>query len=170
MCPQGVKYLQEHGIPVFRFPESAAKAFGALYRYSQWLNRQHLASFKLSHDTKAAQGIIADALASGKTYLGELEGSDLLKHYGFDILPNRLSTSAEEATEIASAIGYPVVMKIFSPDIIHKSDAGGVLVGLEDDAAIRTGFEQIMANARAFKADADIKGILVQKMAPKGRR
>ncbi len=165
---QGAKYLQEKGIPVFRFPESGAKAMGALYRYAQWLNRQFLAPFKLTHDTAAAQEIIADALAAGKTYLGELEGLDLLKHYGFETLPNKLATSADQAAGIAADIGYPVVMKIFSPDIIHKSDAGGVLVGLEDDAAVKTGFEQIMANAREFKADADITGILVQKMASEG--
>lgn len=165
---KGAKYLQEKGIPVFRFPESGAKAMGALYRYAQWLNRQFLAPFKLDHDTEAAQKIIDDALANGKTYLGELEGLDLLKYYGFDILPNKLATSADQATQIASDIGYPVVMKIFSPDIIHKSDAGGVLVGLEDDAAVKAGYDQIMANARAFKADADITGILVQKMAPEG--
>lgn len=165
---QGAKYLQEKGIPVFRFPESGAKAMGALYRYSQWLNRQFLAPFKLSHDTTAAQKIIDDALANGKTYLGELEGLDLLKHYGFDVLPNQLATSVDQAAEMAAGIGYPVVMKIFSPDIIHKSDAGGVLVGLEDDAAVKAGYEQIMANAHAFKVDADIKGILVQKMASKG--
>ena len=63
----GVKYLQENGIPVFQFPESAAKAFGALYRYSQWLNRQSLAPFTLNHDIDRARGMIADCIAAGKT-------------------------------------------------------------------------------------------------------
>jgi acetyltransferase len=94
----GVKYLQEHGIPVFRFPENAAKAFGALYRYSNWLNRQHLAQFDLNYDRDCADKMIADCLSRKITRLGELEGTQLLKCYGFDVLPVRLATTEEERT------------------------------------------------------------------------
>ncbi|NNF98848.1 MAG: CoA-binding protein [Desulfobacteraceae bacterium] len=164
----GVKYLQEHGIPVFKFPENAAKAFGAIYQYSQWLNRQHMAQFKLDYDTEKASAIIEACLSEGKTRLGELDGLELLKCYGFKILPTTLATKADEATAIAEKMGYPVVMKIVSPDILHKSDAGGVMIKLKNQAAVKDAFETIMKNAAAYDPDADIKGVLVQKMADPG--
>ncbi len=164
----GVKYLQERGYPVYRFPEQAAKAFGALYKYSQWLNRQHLAQFDLTHDREQAAGIIRDCLAEGKTHLGELEGNEVLRAYGFNVLPTKLATGDEEAAEIAREIGFPVVMKISSGQILHKSDAGGVRLGLGDTEAVKTAFNEIIKSAKAFKPDAVIDGVLVQKMAPKG--
>jgi len=164
----GVKYLQANGIPVFRFPENAAKAFGALYRYSQWLNRQVLAEFSFQHDAAAAEKIIADCLQRGQTYLGELDGLNLLKAYGFNTLPTHLAETGDQAIQIAGEIGYPVVMKIVSPQIVHKSDAGGVKVGLNSDQAVAEAFETIVANAGRFDPGAEITGVLVQKMAPRG--
>ncbi len=164
----GVKYLQERGIPVYKFPENAAKAFGALYRYSKWLNRQHLAQYHLSFDQERAAGIIRDCLERGKTRLGELEGIGILESYGFKVLPTRLAASAEEAAVIGAEIGFPVVMKIVSEQILHKSDAGGVIVGIENADAARQAYETILARARGYKPDAVIDGVLVQKMAPSG--
>jgi acetyltransferase len=165
----GVKYLQEQGYPVYRFPENAAKAFGAIYRYSRWLNRQHLAQFQFTHDTARAREIVQGCLAAGKTAIGELEGTELLKCYGFDVLPTVLARSAEEAVARAEAMGYPVVMKIVSPQILHKSEAGGVRVGIADAAGVREAFDGIVAGARAYNPEADIQGVLVVKMAPKGQ-
>lgn len=165
----GVQYLQEHGVPVYRFPEHAAKAFGAIYRYSKWLNRQELARFRLKHDAAGARDIIQSCLAAGKHYLGELEGTELLRCYGFNVLPTRLAKSADEAVHEADAMGYPVVMKIVSPQIVHKSDAGGVRIQLKDASAVRTAYDEIMANVVAYNPEAHIDGILVQKMAPKGQ-
>jgi acetyltransferase len=164
----GVKYLQSHGYPVFRFPENAAKAFGALYRHFRWLSRRHLEQYRFKHDTEAAAGIIRDALAAGKTYLGELEGNRILQAYGFSVLPTRLAADGAEAAKIAGEIGYPVVMKIVSPDIVHKSDAGGVVVGIETEEQVRESFAGIVSAARSYKSDAVIDGVLVQKMAPPG--
>jgi acetyltransferase len=165
----GVKYLQENGVPVYRFPEGAAKAFGAIYRYSKWLNHQDLAPFNVKHDKAAARQIIEESLAAGKTYLGELEGTRLLQCYGFNVLPTVLATTADEAVAQANQMGYPVVAKIVSPQIIHKSDAGGVKINLADAAAVANAFETIIANAKAYNAQAQIDGVLVQKMAPKGQ-
>jgi acetyltransferase len=165
----GVKYLQEHGVPVYRFPENAAKAFGALYRYSKWLNRRELAPYELKQNRQCGREIIETCLSEGKSYIGELEGTRLLACYGFDVLPTELATTAEEAVKLAGEIGYPVVMKIVSPQIIHKSDAGGVKVNLADAGSVRQAFEQIVQSAGDFDPDARIDGVLVQKMAPKGR-
>jgi len=164
----GVKYLQENGIPVYRFPENAAKAFSALYQYSKWLNRQILAPFKLTHDTQHAKEIIQKCLDEGKTYLGELDGLALLKCYGFNTLPTHLATNSQEAIDIAKDMGFPVAMKIVSPQIIHKTDAGGVRVGIEDPEGVKTAFDLIVNNAKAFKEDAEVKGVIVQKMASEG--
>ena len=164
----GVNYLQKHGYPVFRFPENAAKALSALYRYSKWLNRPYLAQFELKHNSKKAAKIIADAMEAGKNHLGELEGNEILKCYGFNTLPTILAKTDKEAVEIAEKITLPVAMKIVSPQIIHKSDAGGVLIGLETAKEVKDGFNQIVESAKKFDPNADITGVLVQKMAPKG--
>jgi len=164
----GVKYLQGHGIPVFRFPENAAKAFGALYRYSNWLNRQHLALFAFDHEKEQAAGIIAENLSRGNTRLGELEGAKLLRCYGFKVLPAGLAKSAETAAELAAEINFPVVLKIVSPDILHKSDAGGVVVGLDTKERVTAAYHQIIERAGRFNPKAAIEGVLVQKLAPEG--
>jgi len=165
----GVKLLQENRIPVYPFPENAAKAMGALYKSQQWVTRQHLAQFEFSHDHERATRIIEQCLAEGRHYLGELEGTELLNCYGFKSLPTYLAKGKDEAVAIANKIGFPVVMKIVSPHILHKSDAGGVKVGLENKEDVEKSFMDIVENARDYRADADIKGVLVQKMAPKGQ-
>ncbi|QTA80899.1 CoA-binding domain-containing protein [Desulfonema limicola] len=165
----GVKHLQENGIPVFRFPENAARAFGTLYKYSQWLNRQFLAPFDFHHDVDTAKQIIADCIKQGKTQIGELDGLNILKCYGFNTLPTELSTTRDEAAETAKKIGFPVVMKIVSPQILHKSDAGGVKIGLQNPDDVRTGFDSIVQGAKQYSADAEIQGVLIQKMASPGR-
>jgi acetyl coenzyme A synthetase (ADP forming)-like protein len=165
---QGVQFLQEHGIPVFKFPENAAKAFGALYRYSNWLNRQHLAQYNLKFDRERAAAIIQDCLARGKTRIGELDGIGILESYGFKVLPTRLATTSEEAAAIAAEMGLPVVMKIVSEQILHKSDAGGVIVGVTSPAEAKQAFDTIVTRARGYKPEAQIEGVLVQKMASAG--
>jgi acetyltransferase len=164
----GMRYLQDHGIPVYKFPENAAKAFGALYRYSQWLNRRHLAQYDLKFDPERADKIIKGCLARGKTLLSELDGLGVLESYGFKVLPTELAKSGEEAAAIAKKMGYPVVMKIISEQILHKSDAGGVIVGVANIGQAKKGYEAIVTGARAYRADAVIEGVLVQKMASPG--
>jgi acetyltransferase len=164
----GVKYLQEHGYPVYKFPEDAAKALGALYKYSHWLNREHLPPFRLSHDRDRASKMIQDCLAAGKTRLGEMDGLALLECYGFSTLPTKLAKDEAGAALIAALIGFPVVMKIVSPQILHKSDAGGVVVGVKNAEEAQKAFARIMANAAKYDPQATLEGVLIQKMAPSG--
>jgi len=165
----GVKHLQENNIPVFKFPESAARALGKLYIATRWLNRQRLAQFELKHDKECAAGIIKSCLEKGQTYLGEFEGLDLLKCYGFHTLPTRLAENESQAVAMAKEMGYPVVMKIVSSQIIHKSDAGGVMVGLKDENEVRAAFPKIIENAKNYNPDAEIDGVLIQEVAASGR-
>ena len=165
---QGVQFLQESGIPVFRFPEDMAKAYGVLYKYSNWLNRQHVAHFTFDHDRETADRIIKDCLAKGKTRIGELEGTAILKCYGFNVLSTFLAGSEDEAVQLAEKIGFPVVMKISSQQILHKSDADGVRVGIKNPEETRIAFREITASARAYDANAVIDGVIVQQLAPAG--
>ena len=165
----GVKLLQKHKIPVYQFPESAARSLGALRQGMKWLFRKILPQFRLEYDTVRAKKIIDRYLKEGRLVLGELDGNEILRCYGFNTLPMALSKNKIEACKIADEIGYPVVMKIVSPDILHKTDAGGVVVGLEDSKGVEEAFETIMEKAKAYNPDAQIEGVLIQKLAPKGK-
>ncbi|MBF0224083.1 MAG: acetate--CoA ligase family protein [Desulfobacterales bacterium] len=164
----GVKYLQKHGIPVYQFPENAARAMGALYTATKWLTRQKLAQFELTHDVEKAKEIIRTCLSEGRRHLGELYGTEILKCYGFKVLPTILAKNENEAAEIAEKIGYPVVLKIMSAQILHKSDAGGVKVGLRNADEVKFSFKEIIQNAKNYNPDARIDGVLVLKMAIPG--
>ncbi len=165
----GVKHLQENQVPVYRFPEDAARAMGKLYDATQWLGRQILPEYDLTFNVKRATEIVDHCLAEGKTVLGEDDGKELLSCYGFDIPAMKIADSVSEAGDIAEKIGFPVVMKIVSPQILHKSDAGGVQVGLKTREAVETAFAEIMKSSKLYKPDAKIHGVLVQKMAPPGQ-
>ncbi len=164
----GVHYLQEHGYPVFKFPENAAKALGALYKFNSWLHREIYEDIEIDYNKELVDQIIEGHISKGELRLGELECRDILNSYGFTTLPMELANSPEEALAIAQRIGFPVVLKIVSPDILHKSDAKGVLINLESPQDVSQGFETIIKNARSYNPDANIKGVLVQKMADKG--
>ena len=104
----------------------------------------------------------------GRNFLYEHEAKKLFAMYDMPVTQIHVAETEDEAVEAAERIGYPIVLKIVSPQILHKSDAGGVIVGVEDEQGIRDGFNKIIKNAKAYKADAEITGILVQEMAPKG--
>ena len=112
--------------------------------------------------------MIRRCLAAGRTRLGELDGLELLKCYGFSTLPTKLAKDEEEAAKIAEEIGLPVVMKIVSPQILHKSDAGGVVVGIKTMEEAKKAFSRIIANAKDYDPEAVLEGVLVQKMAAPG--
>ena len=165
----GVRHLQENYVPVYRFPEDAARALGKLYEATRWLGRQILPEYDLKFNEKRATEIVDETLAAGKTVLGEEDGQELLACYGFDIPAMKIAETPAQAVAIAEEIGLPVVMKIVSPQILHKSDAGGVKVGLKTPDVVESAFTEIMNACRQYKPDADIKGVLVQKMVPPGQ-
>ena len=164
---KGVEILEQNGIPHYLFPEGAARAMGALYHYSQWLRRQHLKEFELQVDHKRAAEIIKQALDTDCLYLGEVEGNEILKAYGFPVLPSRLATTSEEA---ASAVGEfgSCAMKVVSPQIVHKSDVGGVRIGVDTASDAVKAFDEIVESARKNIPDAQIKGVFIQQMAENG--
>ncbi|MEX2684690.1 MAG: acetate--CoA ligase family protein [Candidatus Sigynarchaeota archaeon] len=112
--------------------------------------------------------VINRAVESGREVLNEAESKKILALAGIPVTKLELAKTAEEAERLAEAIGFPVVMKIQSPDIIHKSDAGGVKLNLRDSKDVRNAFSEITANALKYKSNARIDGVVVQEMAPEG--
>ena len=118
--------------------------------------------------SETVKKIIKAALDENRTSLMEHESKDIIAAYGIESASYGIAKTADEAVNIAQKIGYPIVCKIVSPDIIHKTDAGGIQLNLKTDADVKKAYDEIMKNAKAYKADATILGINVQKMAPEG--
>lgn len=114
------------------------------------------------------ESVIAQARSEGRTLLNEVEAKSLLKDAGVSVANTTLATNAAEAQAQAEAAGYPVVLKVVSPDIAHKSDVGGVKLNLKDKAAVAAAYDEILANSKKAVANARIAGVAVQHMAPQG--
>lgn len=112
--------------------------------------------------------VLAEARAEGRTLLDEVEAKSILRDAGIPATAATLARSRDEAQSQAEAMGYPVVLKVVSPDIAHKSDVGGVKLNLADRAAVGQAFDEIMANAKKAEPNAHIKGVSVQQMAKQG--
>jgi 4-hydroxybutyrate---CoA ligase (ADP-forming) len=166
---QNKEILSEGGIPHFTYAESAIQTLEAMYRFSDWIRVPGGRIKVFDADKKRVREVFDNVRKSGRRNLVEEEGYEVLGAYGFTTPKTILANSAEQAVTASNNIGYPVVMKIASPDIIHKSDAAGVKVGLANDEQVRMAFNAIMQNAKRYKPDANIKGIIVQEMVRSGK-
>ncbi|HET9012459.1 MAG TPA: acetate--CoA ligase family protein, partial [Gemmatimonadaceae bacterium] len=166
--PQGKAELNKAGVPSYVFPESAARALGALARYGEILTRPSRAVPPLFAERERAAPIIERAAAAGAAKLSELEALELVRAYGIRTVDSALAVDADCAVRCAEALGYPVVLKIVSPQVSHKSDVGGVRVGLRDAAAVRAAHAEMLAAVRRGVPDAEVAGVLVQRMVPDG--
>jgi acetyltransferase len=164
-----MSWLVEHGIPAYPAPDIAVNAIAALREYAR-LKATIAGPIEMcdtsNHD--AAMEIINKARAEVRDSLTEIEAKQVFAMYGLPVTSTSLSTTEDEAVALANKIGFPIVMKIVSPDILHKSDAGGVKVNIKDEKSVREAFRTILTNAKAYKADARIHGIAIQEMAPWG--
>ena len=115
---------------------------------------------------EAISKIFEDARAEGRNFLFEHETKNLCSMYGLPVTRFVVSTTEDEAVEAARELGFPVVLKIVSPQVLHKSDAGGVLIDIKDEDGVRAGYNRILENVKAKVPGAKITGILVQEMAP----
>jgi acetyl coenzyme A synthetase (ADP forming)-like protein len=122
-----------------------------------------------TRDKGAVSEVLEAVRADGRSALSAPEAKRVCDAYGIDVPGEGLATSAEEAVALADEIGYPVVLKIVSPDILHKTEANGVLVGVASADDVAAGYDKIVDNARAYKGDADITGVQVQQMLPEGQ-
>jgi acetyltransferase len=166
---EALHLLNQHRIPNYPFPERAVQALAAMARYRKWQQQPAPDYVSFEVDKGRVRKLFDEVRASGRVELGEIEAREVMEAYGMRLPQSRLARSPDEAAQIASEIGYPVVMKISSPDILHKSDIGGVKVGVADAASVRDNYELIEYRARKYSPDARIWGVLVQEMVRKGR-
>ncbi|MGD8552436.1 MAG: acetate--CoA ligase family protein [Anaerolineales bacterium] len=164
----GTKVLEKHNVPNFSFPERAAMVFQGMSHYRQ--NKEKpLPEYKsFDVDKQTVAQIIDEVLSEGRVSIGDAEARSILTAYGLDIPASKLAETADEAVEYANEMGYPVVLKIASPDILHKTDVGGVKVDLENATDVRDAFDLITYRAQRYLPEARIWGCLVQKMVPEG--
>src|SRR5215470_3103410 len=123
----------------------------------------------MSNDKSAVRSILDQARSAGRNSLTAPEAEDICEAYGIAIPKEGVAANAADAAKLASSIGFPVVMKIASPQILHKTEAGGVVVGVRSAAAAQEAFKTIVGNARRYKADAVIDGVQVQQMLAGGQ-
>ena len=167
---EGEAILNHGGIPTFPYPDTAARAFTYMWRYSENLRSLYetpsLAEGpELSESSRSGvQEIIHQARTSGRLLLNESESKAVLSHYGIPTVKTRIARNEEEAVQHASELGFPLVLKIFSDTITHKTDVGGVKLNLEDEAAVRKAYQSIQASV-IEKVGADhFGGVTVQPM------
>ncbi|RNJ75561.1 MAG: CoA-binding protein [Nitrosopumilus sp. B06] len=156
-------------VPYYTYAEGAIRTLAAMLRFSKW-TRTPLGRVKKFKVNKAkAQKIIDAARSRGQTSLLEEEGQEILRAYGLPLPKSALAGTESQAAEIAKKMGYPVVMKIASPQITHKSDAGGVRVNIAGDSDARRAFRDIVKNAKKYDKKAEILGVLVVEMVTGGK-
>ena len=162
----GEDVLASYDIPNYKFPEHAARAFAAMRDYVEIRDRPDPEMVTFDVDQAAVKKVFEDVRAEGRVSVGEAESRAIAKAYGLRLPQSELAATAEEAVKVADTIGYPVVLKIASPDILHKTDVGGVKVGLGNASDVRDAFDLIVYRAQRYVPDARIWGCLVQEMVP----
>ena len=156
-------------VPYYTYAEGSIRALKAMLRFVEWVKSPDGNVTKFEVDKDKAKSIFDKVKAEGRTNLLEDEGREILDAYGFPLPQSIVATTEDEAVNAANKIGYPIVMKISSPQIVHKSDAGGVKVNLTNDDETRNGFRTIMENAKKYDINAEIKGVLIVEMVKGGK-
>jgi acyl-CoA synthetase (NDP forming) len=156
LTKEAAKHFQRADIPTYTFPEKAASALGILAKRASFLTTENTESME-----------IIDKVSVGSVV--EKTPEQLIAAYGIPTAPMRLASSADQATEIARELGFPLVMKIASPDILHKSDIGGVLLDVASEQAVRAGYAQIIKRAVTAMPGARIEGVHLQRQVPPGQ-
>ena len=166
----GEAALNSAGIPTFSYPDTAARAFTYMWRYTYNLRGLYQTP-TLTEDSEMASAsrnqveqIIQNARSKGRTLLTELESKQLLSLYGIPTVETRVAASPDEAAGLASEIGFPVVLKVFSETITHKTDVGGVKLNLQDEASVRAAYRAIQSSVTEKAGPDQFSGVTVQPM------
>jgi acetyltransferase len=165
-----LRLLDEAGVLHYRFPEDAARALGAMAHYVRWRKRPH-AGLRLFDDVRpdVVREILAGAAREGRSFLPEPEAHAVLGAYGLPVSRSRFVRDGAEAAAAAREIGFPVVLKIVSPDIVHKVDVGGVRLDLNSEEEVRGAYAELTARVAAAQPGARIWGVFVQEMVGRGK-
>jgi 4-hydroxybutyryl-CoA synthetase (ADP-forming) len=161
--------LAKGDVPYYTYAEGSIRALKAMLRFVEWVKTPEGTITKFEADMEKVKKIFDKVREEGRTNLLEEEGLEILNAYGFPLPKSILAKTEDEAIEAANKIGYSVVMKIASPQIVHKSDAGGVKVNLTNDEEVRSAFKEIVENAKKYDSNAEIKGVLIVEMVRGGK-
>jgi len=157
-------------LPHYHFPEEAARGLGAMARYAANIHRDKYEVRTFTDvDRDKVKAVLQRVKEAGRKFVLEPEAHEIFQAYGFPEVPFYWARDKEQAVQAAAGMGYPVALKIVSPDIIHKFDVGGVKLHLADGEAVRQAYEDILASAYRTRPQAHILGMMVQKMMPPGR-
>lgn len=166
---QGRDLCMKHGLPTYEFPEDAVTALAGMLDYRRWRTQKPREPELVAGDKDKVAAIIAAARRQGRRNLGETEARECFAAYGVPVARSLPASTSEEAVAAARELGLPVVMKIDSPAISHKSDVGGVMVGLDSQGAVAEAFHDMTSRIRRVFPDAWVRGVLVQEMVRGGR-
>lgn len=166
---EAVEILTDYSIPNYPVPERAVAAMNAMWKHRQWTNLPELSIEHFDVDKSVVRKILDQVRTDGRATAGDAEAREVLEAYGIPLPKTALAKNADEAVAYAEKIGYPVVMKIASPDILHKTDIGGVKLNLTSAAEVRDAFDLIMYRAVRHMPDANIWGCQIQQMVKGGR-
>jgi acetyltransferase len=165
---RGRELLLRNGVPTYETPEEAARTYVYMYNYERNLQLLHETPAELpvneAPPKNHLKSIIRRVLREGNHVLTEEDAKKFLTNYGIPFVATHIAASPEEAVAYARDIGYPVVLKIASPDIIFRQDVGGVATGINSDEALRSAYERLRARVAKFQPQAAIRGVVVQKM------
>jgi acetyltransferase len=165
----GLDKLKAAGIPLFYLPAGLATSLGHRLDYHTWHERRSADGFGRASTATSAQQQVTERLRGlGRQTLSESESKALIAAWGVSVSREERTASAEEAVAAAERIGYPVALKVESPDILHKTEAGVIRLGLENAEQVRTAYAAIMANATQYAPEATLSGVLVQEMVSGG--
>ena len=163
--------FNENSIPTYSTPEQAVKTYMYMYQYKRNLELLYETPEELPVDVVPPKRplfvIMRNAALENREVLTEAEAKKLLEYYDIPVVKTSVAKTADEAAVLASQIGYPVVLKILSPQIVHKTDAGGVVLDINSEAELRKAFDLIMQRAREYNPNAEIQGVTVQPMIKK---
>ena len=161
--------LRRANIPNFPFPEEAVATLRSMRSYADFLSRPRETRVHFDVDKARAREVFDSMREQQRIELVEVEAREVLAAYGLPVARTILATNLEECIRAGREIGYPVVVKITSPQILHKTDVGGVVVGIENTDDLVSAYERVTSNARRFFPQANITGVLVQEMLPPSR-
>ncbi|HEY46562.1 MAG TPA: acetate--CoA ligase family protein [Anaerolineae bacterium] len=164
----GTDILEAHNVPNYSFPERAAMVLKGMSTFRGYQTKELPTFETFEVDQTRVRQTLDSALSEGRVTIGDAEARGILTAYGLKIPASELAETSDQAVEIANRIGYPIVLKVASPDILHKTDIGGVKVGLQNPTDIRDAFDLITYRAQRYTPEARLWGCLVQKMAPPG--
>jgi acetyl coenzyme A synthetase (ADP forming)-like protein len=165
----GVDILKAHGVPCYTFPEDAVRALSTMARYMNWVTRPRTEVKTFPVEREKARRLLSEAARSAHGFISEVAAFQVLEAYGFPLLPWGVARDADEAVAVAQRVGFPVVLKVLSPDIVHKFDVGGVRLNLRDENDVRQAFAAMMTEIPQRQPGAQLEGVLVQAMVRGGR-